>query len=1034
MKTKGGNDVKVSFPSSTNESNEKLRMEAESLIDQIDSFQSSNHNNNNIASPNNNRNTKDQATITGLHSNNHNNNHFDPIEFLNHHFKTEQSLVSALPSLRSTLQTRIATLDESISNTIQQQSETASTTLATVTRAKTAVSALYQRVASVQDKAQQSERAVQEITREMKRLDYAKQHLSKTITTLKRLHMLSHAVIQLRHCVRECDPPDYANAANLVDATSLLMGHFKIYEESVEQMKILKNDIDSMRNELKEGILYSFWVVGFGASYALERKEREIVQERKKDARLRQLPPKTVEEEMAEQERNTVPKHTLPLTPQELNSACLVMDALGLNHRMEFIQGFCHDHLEAYVQLFHPKHNASAGGGTVSTSNPKPSFKIILSSEKDAAAASTTTASTTSFDVKENSATSNPNQASLDQIERRYAWYRRMLRELDETFPNVFPKYWNMEYNMTHAFLVETGKHILLLFSSKDGAHKHLRDRDCDNVSILLKALQKTMLFEKEMTAWLQREYGTKFLEDHDENQKQHLVGEDGESLEFDEAGNAVAAESAEGIRIKHERRMKVKEKLEEQERNKSQEDAVDDGTTDVIAQELLKTNNDVKESSIVDPLIGLASKHFEKYMGPYVALEEQNMDEQLKESASDKTVDTRGALPVFKSSTNLFLYIKNSITRCTTLTKGKTFFLLYRAFQRILRKYAKLLEKNFPSTMSGPAAMIGGLSIAGLTSGISSGGLKEVYRIPVGDEVTICHAIDTCDYCVDTVEALQDLIIDKIADKYKEKIDMSGEEEVFHDVAATGIRVLVSGLIQRTDQEFKKMCNFDWATLEGVGEESSYVRAMHSIIQPFVLTVKNTLSNSYFRNFCDQFAMSFTNAFYNTITRCKRINESGTQQLLLDVYNIKTLLLKLPVLENDTGSSTSPGKSSAIAPAIYTKMVSNQFKRIEILLKLVGTPSDLLIDNFKVQWQGGSAMDLQTIMNLKGIKRNDQATLFEKFGVDPTHVMKGAPLALNDMQKVQALKDQSSDVAAKVNNDLVQMRQKVEEFRKAFR
>jgi hypothetical protein len=78
--------------------------------------------------------------------------------------------------------------------------------------------------------------------------------------------------------------------------------------------------------------------------------------------------------------------------------------------------------------------------------------------------------------------------------------------------------------------------------------------------------------------------------------------------------------------------------------------------------------------------------------------------------------------------------------------------------------------------------------------------------------------------------------------------------------------------------------------------------------------------------------------------------------------------------------------------------------------------------------------MDLQTIMNLKGIKRNEQATLFEKFGVDPSQVMKGAPLALNDKQKVQALKDQSSDVAAKVNNDLVQMRQKVEEFRKAFR
>lgn len=951
---------------------QQLHLDVESVLHHLDSF------------PN-----EKPIFSNAAHSSSNENRGFDPIDFLNHHYKTEQALITALPLLRSKLQNRITDLNESISSTIQLQSQTSSSTIASVTRAKAAVSALQSRIQSVQLKAQQSEMAVQEITQEMKRLDYAKQHLSKTITTLKRLHMLTHAVTQLRFCVRGQDPPDYKTAANLVDATTLLMGHFKIYEEQVDKIKWLKNDVDAMRIELEEGIWFGFWVVGFGGMSAMERREK----------RMKKL-------------NSTTGSHdgttsTIPLSTQALNSACLVLDALGYQHRIEFIQGFCQDHLEAYIQLFHPENNASAGGGNVATANTKPSFKHILSptvsnmTEKDLI----------STDGKENSAASNPNQASLDQMERRYAWYRRMLRELDETFPNVFPKQWNMEYHLTHGFLTETGKHIVLLFSTKDGTTKHLRDRDCDNVTVLLKALQKTLLFEKEMTAFLQREYGTKFLHhdaDHD----------DGDNMDLDVG----ATEPQIGV------------KKNVTKRDEDKEECYDD--KDFMAEELARSHNESTGNKIpeVAPLIGLTSGHFENYMGPYIALEEQNMDGQLKESSSDKTVDTRGDLPVFTSSTNLFLYIKNSITRCTTLTKGKTLLLLFRAFQRTLRKYAKLLESFYPSTVSGPAAMIGGLSITGLTSGSSSGGIKDVYRIPPGEELTVCYAIDTCDYCVDTVEALQDLILDKVADKYKDQIDMSGEEEAFHDVAALGIRVLVSGLIQRTDQEFKKMSNFDWATLDGVGEESSYVRAMHSIIQPFVLTVKNTLSKSYFRNFCDQFAMSFTNAFYNTITRCKRINETGTQQLLLDAYNIKTLLLKLPVLENDTGSGESPGKSSTISPAIYTKMVSNQFQRIEILLKLVGTPSDLLIDNFKVQWQGGSATDLQVIMNLKGIKRKDQATLFEKFGVDPSQIMKGAPLGLNDnKQKVQALKEQSSDVAAKVNNDLVQMRQKVEEFRFAF-
>ena len=929
---------------------------------------------------------------------------FDPIEFLNYNYKTETSLINALPNLRSTLTKRLTTLDDSISSTIQKQSDLADLTLSDVTRAKMAVHQLHQRVTTVQMKARQSEKAVQEITKEMKRLDFAKKHLSKTITALKRLHMLLHAVKQLRHSVRGCNPPDYKNAANLVDAVQLLMGNFRGYIDSVEKMRLLKIDVEQMRADLKEGIVFAFRVTGFGVSGALEKKEKYSERMKTSSISDRKASKKI------ECDQSMPLTTTVPLPPASLNDACHVLDALGSNKRKEFIKLFCADHLEPYKQLFHPKNNSASN-----IAGPqKPSFKIILNNEnKDK-------------DEKENASTSNPNPASLDQIERRYAWHRRMLRELDELFPKVFPKYWNMEYHMTHTFLTETAKHIELLFSGKEGAHKSLRDRDYDNVTVLLKALQKTILFEKEMTAWLQREYDTKFEDDLLKDKNEHVVGEgDDEALEFDDSGKAVAAGSAEGIRIKYERQMNDRKKREQSQ----------NGYEDVSGDLNMDHFNRVNDVQVtVRPLMKVASISFEKYMIPYIALEEQNMDEQLKESALDTAVDARGELPVFTSSTNLFLYIKNSITRCTLLTKGRTFFLLYRAFQRTLRKYAKVMASKYPSPLSGPAAAIGGISIAGLTTG-SGSGIKDIYRIPNGDEITICHVIDTCEYCSETVEALQDLILDKIEEKYKPKIDMSGEEEAFHDVTAKGIRVLVSGLVHRTDQAFKGMYNINWSALDVVGEESAYVRSMHSAIHPFVVEVKSALPNSYFRNFCDQFAMFFTNAFYNTITRQKRISESGTQQLLLDVYNLKTLLLKIPILEkiDDASSSRSPNKevTSSIAPAIYTKMVTKHFQRIEILLKLIGTPSDLLVDVFKVQWQGGSALDLQTVMTLKGMKRNDQVAILEKFGVDPVAAMKNIN-GIND--NIQSLQDKSSDVAAKVNSDLIQMREKVERFRGAFR
>ena len=66
---------------------------------------------------------------------------------------------------------------------------------------------------------------------------------------------------------------------------------------------------------------------------------------------------------------------------------------------------------------------------------------------------------------------------------------------------------------------------------------------------------------------------------------------------------------------------------------------------------------------------------------------------------------------------------------------------------------------------------------------------MNAIYCIPPGEETTICHVIDTCEYCLNTVEALQDLITDKIKENQKTKIDMTNEQEAFHDVTAKGIR-----------------------------------------------------------------------------------------------------------------------------------------------------------------------------------------------------------------------------------------------------
>ncbi len=117
---------------------------------------------------------------------------------------------------------------------------------------------------------------------------------------------------------------------------------------------------------------------------------------------------------------------------------------------------------------------------------------------------------------------------------------------------------------------------------------------------------------------------------------------------------------------------------------------------------------------------------------------------------------------------------------------------------------------------------------------------------------------------------------------------------------------------------------------------------------------------------------------YLDVILRQKKISEMATQQLLLDTYNVKTLLLQLQQLSADgTSSRTGPPPSS-----MYVKFVTAKVLHIEMVLKLVGTPEDVLLERFRIMWPDGAATDLQLLMALKGTKKPDQQVILEMFGL----------------------------------------------------
>jgi hypothetical protein len=362
----------------------------------------------------------------------------DPVEFLNRHYTTESMLVAQLPVLRDGLSERMSKLDDRISNALQRQSETAGATRRHVQEAKASVTALESRVRLLQSKAGQSEKAVLEITKDMKRLDCAKRNLQRTITTLKQLHMLIHAVEQLRLTCLLRPFPDYKTASHLVDAIRLLLKHFDAYTAKVEPMRLLERKVTDLQQELRKDLVKGFRVVAFGVTKALEMEQSTTttVVSQPQQASNRFLSSAASTTAAAATSATASPEETADqqvqiMPPDVLTGGIMLVDALGPEARQAFVSGFCQDYLVAYRKLFQPT-NTNSAAATSAPSRPT---------------------RTSSFKIAEPALPTEENPACLDQVERRFAWFRRTLRELMEKFPQVFPPHWNLQYTVTKQFL-----------------------------------------------------------------------------------------------------------------------------------------------------------------------------------------------------------------------------------------------------------------------------------------------------------------------------------------------------------------------------------------------------------------------------------------------------------------------------------------------------------------------------------------------------------------------------------------------------
>ncbi|KAL0298649.1 UNVERIFIED_CONTAM: Vacuolar protein sorting-associated protein 53 A [Sesamum radiatum] len=199
-----------------------------------------------------------------------------------------EASLSGVEPLMQKIHSEVRRVDAEILAAVRQQSNSGSKAREDLAAATLAVQELIYKMQEIKNKAEQSETMVQEICRDIKKLDFAKKHITTTITALHRLTMLVSAVEQLQ-----------------------VMASKRQYKEAAAQL---------------ECYMIAIFVKEYGQQSSLYLKS----------------PPGGGTGKESE-ETNLL---------QRLSDACLVVDALEPSVREELVKNFCSRELTSYHQIF----------------------------------------------------------------------------------------------------------------------------------------------------------------------------------------------------------------------------------------------------------------------------------------------------------------------------------------------------------------------------------------------------------------------------------------------------------------------------------------------------------------------------------------------------------------------------------------------------------------------------------------------------------------------------------------------------------
>lgn len=218
-------------------------------------------------------------------------------------YLAEKSLENLDPFIDS-LKAKIRRVDVEILSAVRQQSSSGSHARQELRAAKDSISLMIKNMAEIRQMAASTDAMVQDVCRDLRKLDTAKKHITTTITSLRRLAMLINAVNQLQMAAEK---HQYGESARLLGAIQQLESHFQNYEH-IPKIAELKGRIGALRNSLRVASLREFELLG-------EEIPSQVLLERLRDC-------------------------------------CAVMAVVGPMARDELVDTICRREMGVYTQIF----------------------------------------------------------------------------------------------------------------------------------------------------------------------------------------------------------------------------------------------------------------------------------------------------------------------------------------------------------------------------------------------------------------------------------------------------------------------------------------------------------------------------------------------------------------------------------------------------------------------------------------------------------------------------------------------------------